>query len=200
MTFPLVAFTLAGMLIFTAFKNVSVGELLRGESDGKESTNFLGATVTRVAGRGTGGGATPPVGNSAGGRTPNEIKRTRGTKAWKNKDGSTTIIAAWIYVYLEAIGAKGKINITPKNGYRTPAYSESLCYEICGAPSCSGTCAGKSSNHSGKVFPGGAIDLNGQGEADILQSLIDKAAKKGIPRLLQNQLPQDRIHYSNSGK
>ena len=34
------------------------------------------------------------------------------------------------------------------SGYRTPAYSESLCYRMCGRPSCPGRCAGRSTNHA----------------------------------------------------
>ena len=33
------------------------------------------------------------------------------------------------------------------SGHREPSYSRSLCYAMCGAPSCSGRCAGVNSNH-----------------------------------------------------
>jgi hypothetical protein len=51
------------------------------------------------------------------------------------------------------------------SGYRTPEYSQQLCYQICGAPSCPGRCAGLSSNHtcrpSFKCYDGeGAVDVS----------------------------------------
>lgn len=50
------------------------------------------------------------------------------------------------------------------SGYRSPAYSTSLCMGMCGAPQCPGTCAGAASNHacppSGKGVPyEGAVDV-----------------------------------------
>lgn len=47
---------------------------------------------------------------------------------------------------------------TVVSGYRTPEYSESLCYAMCGSPACPGRCAGKSSRHSQK---------NGEGAIDV---------------------------------
>lgn len=80
------------------------------------------------------------------------------------------------------------------SGGRTPEYSESLCFGICGAPSCSGTCAGRSSNHSGcdGSYPGwGAIDCQDYENFGRIQKEI------GSP--LQNRLPNDRPHYSVTG-
>lgn len=80
---------------------------------------------------------------------------------------------------------------TVVSGYRTPEYSESLCYAMCGHPSCPGTCAGRSSNHSGKTYPAGAIDVSDYTNFGEIQKRI------GSP--LINDLPIDKVHYSVSG-
>lgn len=71
----------------------------------------------------------------------------------KGPDGR---VVHWLDKLVEA-GWDGVIN----SGCRTPEHSEALCFGICGAPSCSGTCAGRSSNH---VVEGpsdwGALDVN----------------------------------------
>jgi hypothetical protein len=79
------------------------------------------------------------------------------------------------------------------SGCRTPEHSEELCFQICGAPSCSGTCAGRSSNH---VVEGptdwGALDVS---EYDSFGRICREL---GCP--LQNDLPADPVHYSPSGR
>lgn len=79
------------------------------------------------------------------------------------------------------------------SGYRTPAYSESLCWAMCGAPSCPGTCAGRSSNHSQTGPPNwGAIDVLSYSKFGRIQKEI------GSP--LHNSLgPQDPVHFSYTG-
>jgi peptidoglycan hydrolase-like protein with peptidoglycan-binding domain len=68
-------------------------------------------------------------------------------------------VAAWMKPYLvwaREHGWQGTLN----SGWRDPAHSERLCYDICGAPRCPGRCAGRSSNHSGSVKPAGSIDVS----------------------------------------
>lgn len=68
-------------------------------------------------------------------------------------------VAAWLVPYLEharANGWRGRL----VSGWRDPAYSESLCYRMCGRPTCPGKCAGRSSNHAGKDKPRGALDVS----------------------------------------
>lgn len=80
------------------------------------------------------------------------------------------------------------------SGGRTPEYSESLCFNICGAPSCSGTCAGRSSNHSGcdGSWPGwGALDVK---EYELFGRI-----QREIGSPLKNALPNDHPHYSVTG-
>lgn len=80
------------------------------------------------------------------------------------------------------------------SGIRTPEHSEELCFEICGAPSCSGTCAGRSSNHNctgSCPYPLGAGDFTSPESFDAASAKID------CP--LINRLPNDRNHHSVSG-
>lgn len=69
-------------------------------------------------------------------------------------------VAAWIvHDILAPARASGYWHGYVISGWRDPAYSESLCLNMCGRPSCSGTCAGRSSRHSQSVKPDGAVDL-----------------------------------------
>lgn len=89
-------------------------------------------------------------------------------------------------------GWTGHIN----SGYRDPAYSESLCYRICGAPSCSGTCAGRSSNHSRpSVASGAAIDVSDYVRFGQIMARSDCPG----PRVF-NALPRDPVHFSITGR
>lgn len=99
-------------------------------------------------------------------------------------------IAAWIVPWLQKswdAGWRGVVN----SGYRSPEYSQQLCYNICGAPSCPGTCAGTSSNHTQHVKPGGAVDVSDYYNFAAIQPRI------GSP--LRNDLPNDRVHFSSTG-
>jgi hypothetical protein len=100
--------------------------------------------------------------------------------------------ANWMIPYLSFArehGWAGKL----QSGFRDPAFSESLCQKMCGAPSCPGRCAGRSSNHSGSVKPKGAIDVS---DFERFGRLM--AACPLSPRL-RNDLPIDRVHYSATG-
>lgn len=104
-------------------------------------------------------------------------------------DGHT--VAAWIARWLQKsrdAGWKGTVT----SGYRTPEYSESLCQNMCGAPSCPGTCAGRTSNHSGKEYPSGAVDVSDYTNFERIQYEI------GSP--LRNDLPYDPVHFSVNGR
>jgi hypothetical protein len=99
-------------------------------------------------------------------------------------------VASWIVPWLLKARANGWRGYV-MSGYRTPEYSESLCYGICGNPSCPGRCAGRTSGHSQKVFPRGCVDCT-----DYL-NLANIFVRIGAP--LKNNLPVDRPHFSNSG-
>ena len=101
-------------------------------------------------------------------------------------------VAAWLKPYLDwarAHGWQGTLN----SGYRTPEYSEHLCIGMCGAPSCPGKCAGRSSHHSIRVKPGGSIDVSDYVRFGELMRQCPYS-----PRIFNN-LPADRVHYSSSG-
>lgn len=100
-------------------------------------------------------------------------------------------IAGWIIPWLEKswnAGWRGVVN----SGYRSPEYSQQLCYQICGRPSCPGTCAGVTSNHTQYVYPGGAVDVSDYYTFAAVQQKI------GSP--LHCALPNDRPHFSASGR
>ena len=103
-------------------------------------------------------------------------------------------VAAWIKPYLEWARANGwKGSVT--SGFRDPAHSERVCMEICGAPSCPGRCAGRSSNHSGSSKPNGAIDVS---DYVTFGRLMQRCPYS--PRLY-NALPTtDPIHFSSTGR
>jgi hypothetical protein len=101
-------------------------------------------------------------------------------------------VAAWMVPHLEwarAHGWKGSVI----SGYRTPEYSEHVCRGICGAPSCPGRCAGRSSNHSGRVAPRGAVDVS---DCFTFAELMKRCPHQ--PRIFNN-LPNDRPHFSATG-
>lgn len=103
-------------------------------------------------------------------------------------------VAAWLKPYLEWARAHGWRG-TLTSGWRDPAYSERLCYAMCGAPSCSGRCAGRSSNHSGSVQPSGAIDVS---DYYNFGNLMAKCPYS--PRLFNALGARDPVHFSASGR
>lgn len=93
--------------------------------------------------------------------------------------------------WLQRIKDTGKWAGGLYSAYRTPEYSQSLCFGICGAPSCPGLCAGLTSGHSQKVYPGGCIDVQDW------PGFAAGNAQVGGP--FRNNLPNDRPHRSVSG-
>lgn len=83
---------------------------------------------------------------------------------------------------------------TVVSGIRTTAHSIDLCFGMCGAPSCPGTCAGAGSNHNcdgACPYPEGALDVS-----DFFRF---KAIGQEIGSPLINDLPADPVHFSVSG-
>lgn len=80
------------------------------------------------------------------------------------------------------------------SGFRTPAYSESLCYAMCGRPSCPGKCAGRSTNHAWTEPPRGAVDLS---DYVTFKDIIRYSPHK--PKIF-NALPNDVVHFSPTGR
>jgi hypothetical protein len=61
-------------------------------------------------------------------------------------------------------GWRGTLN----SGWRDPAYSEQLCRNMCGAPTCPGRCAGRLSRHSQCPWQNGAIDVSDPAKFDAV--------------------------------
>ena len=102
--------------------------------------------------------------------------------------------ALWLIPYLEWARKNGwKGTLT--SGWRDPEHSEDLCFIICGAPSCSGTCAGKSSNHVGSKRPQGAVDVTDY----VRFGELMRNAPFDV-RIFNALAPRDPVHFSASGR
>jgi peptidoglycan hydrolase-like protein with peptidoglycan-binding domain len=102
-------------------------------------------------------------------------------------------VAAWMKPYLvwaREHGWQGTLN----SGWRDPAHSERLCFDICNAPKCPGRCAGRSSNHVGNVRPAGSIDVSDPAK---FGELMRKCPYD--PPLINRLGAKDPWHYSVSG-
>ncbi len=101
-------------------------------------------------------------------------------------------VPSWMVPWVQKIRARGNWSGIVVSGYRTPAYSQQLCYGMCGAPSCPGTCAGVNSNHSqGYTYPQGAIDVS--------DYWTFAAEARAVHAPFKNSLPNDRVHFSFTG-
>lgn len=101
-------------------------------------------------------------------------------------------VVEWIAYWLQRArdaGWKGGVN----SGYRSPEYSEQLCYQICGAPSCPGRCAGRSSNHTQKGYLRGAVDVSDPGTFGALMKQMGSPLKNALGAA-------DPWHFSASGR
>lgn len=105
-------------------------------------------------------------------------------------------VAAWIAYWLKKSREAGWVG-TVTSGWRDPVYSEQLCFNMCGRPSCPGKCAGRASNHSGKGSnikgDPGAVDVSDYTNFAKIQGKI------GSP-LINRLGAADPVHFSVSGK
>lgn len=79
------------------------------------------------------------------------------------------------------------------SGFRSAAYSISLCFRICRRPSCPGTCAGATTNHTGQTCQRFAGDVS---DYMKFRALMHECPCK--PRIF-NDLPHDLVHFSPNG-
>ena len=102
-------------------------------------------------------------------------------------------VASWIAAHVLRVRAAGIWNGVAISGWRDPDYSEQLCFQICGARTCPGRCAGRSSSHSQTVNPNGAVDVSDPATFGA------ECRRLGIP--LRNALAGsgDPWHYSTTG-
>ncbi|MGH2734949.1 MAG: peptidoglycan-binding protein [Actinomycetota bacterium] len=103
-------------------------------------------------------------------------------------------VAAWMMPHLVWARREGWRG-TVISGFRDPAYSEEICRQKCGAPMCPGTCAGRASNHSGKIQPGGALDVS---EYVQFAQLMQRCPHS--PRIFNALGPGDPNHFSATGR
>jgi hypothetical protein len=102
-------------------------------------------------------------------------------------------VANWMIPYLKwarANGWQGSVN----SGWRSPQYSQQLCYAMCGAPSCPGKCAGLASNHVGSEKPRGAVDVSDYYRFGQLMTRCPYS-----PRIFNGLGSRDPVHFSASG-
>ena len=183
MTIGFAAITLGAIMVATGLQNMTVADILSGKRSGDRS-NLLGNDVTDAGFVHATGTAVGDVGKTATG-VLDSGKHPSGVGTIDGKE-----VAKWIIPYVKKARSMGW-NGTVLSGYRSPEYSEQLCMNMCGAPSCPGTCAGKSSNHSGKVYPAGAIDVSDEATFGSIMAKIHAP--------LKNDLPSDRVHFSYTG-
>lgn len=101
-------------------------------------------------------------------------------------------IAYWLQKAREHGGWAGEL----VSGFRTPEHSEAICFGMCGAPSCSGTCAGRATNHA---CPPSGTCKKGEGAADCSDYTNLARVLREIGAPIFNDLPNDPVHFSFTG-
>lgn len=124
-----------------------------------------------------------------------KVKKQKQASVYDKKGGEIVTfdgkpVVEWLAYWLQKSREHGWNGVLV-SGYRTPEYSQQLCYNMCGAPSCPGKCAGTSSNHTRKGYLQGACDVSDYTNFEAIQFQI------GSP--LKNDLPVDPVHFSASG-
>jgi hypothetical protein len=118
-------------------------------------------------------------------------------KSHMNPIGVTTFdgvrVARWMVPYLKWARAHGWHGWLI-SGFRDPAYSEWLCFHMCGKPQCPGKCAGRSSRHVGKKKPNGAVDVAHYDEFAAVMRHCPLS-----PRIFNSLGAQDPVHFSAQG-
>lgn len=120
-------------------------------------------------------------------------------QAFAAKSGDPVIIDGkavqpWFAPWVKKIRDRGRWKGWVNSGIRTAAYSESLCYAMCGHPTCPGKCAGIYSRHNEQLPQEqrpGALDVTDY------YTFADEARAVGAPFF--NDLPSDRVHFSRDG-
>lgn len=106
-------------------------------------------------------------------------------------DGKPVANAAIQYLnWAREHGWRGRLN----SGWRSRAYSQHLCYAMCGRPQCPGRCAGVSTNHVYAQPDQFAIDVSDYG---TFGSMMRRCP---IRPSIHNYLgARDPVHFSPSG-
>lgn len=120
----------------------------------------------------------------------NRIKAVRATGV-SHFDG--VAVAKGFIPYLEWARENGWTG-TLQSGWRDPVYSEGLCKRMCGAPSCPGRCAGRSSRHSQTTVALGAVDVSDYARFGQLMGKCPLT-----PKLVNHLGAADPVHFSVAG-
>lgn len=108
-------------------------------------------------------------------------------------------VPIWIAEILIAARNAGAWKGVVISGVRTPQHSEELCLQMCGAPSCPGRCAGRSSNHA---MPPTGTGREYEGAVDVTDyvGLRNYCREHNLPlRGGGEVLPADLPHFSHNG-
>jgi hypothetical protein len=171
MTFIFGAWTVGAALLFSAVKNVTLIQMLKGEPGEGQPSSIVEGVFSR--------GARP---SPKGGQVGSEGVALRGLYVWTNPDGSKVPICKWIASELKRVGFKGHI----ESGYRSKADQARVCatgVKPCATP-------GKS-RHQGKKFPNCAIDVP---EAEAVE--LDKKLRAAHSPL-KYAGNKDPVHFSH---
>lgn len=108
-------------------------------------------------------------------------------------------LPAWIAQINQEARDAGDWHGTCFSGVRSPAYSEHLCFIMCGAPTCPGRCGGRYSNHA---CPPSGKGVKYEGAEDVTDPAgLDSFCRKHNKPLIGNGrvLPSDTPHFSHAG-
>jgi hypothetical protein len=108
-------------------------------------------------------------------------------------------VPGWIAEILQQARSSGAWGGYVVSGYRSPSYSISLCYAMCGRPSCSGMCAGAASNHAA---PPSGTGQPYEGAVDVTDpyNLRRYVESRGLPLVGGGaKLSRDHVHFSRTG-
>lgn len=184
----LTVMTFGGMLVYSAIKDVSFVDMLRGVTG-----TPLGPSAAV--------GDAPAVSTDQSGADALGVPNIGG---FPSPTGTTVIdghpVVKWIAVQVLAArkhGWTGKV----RSGWRSDAEQAQACIEVCGNPQgCPGKCAKPgTSNHRGKTFPGGAVDVDDPAGFAAALVRARAAGDLGPYPMIRNALPQDPVHFSLTG-
>lgn len=188
MTSIVASLTVGGALLYSSIKGIPVVSVLLGgpQSDGSTPGDALSKALAKagIIIGGSNSASTVPTGANP----PNDASSPSGVGTFDGKQ-----VAKWIIPILQKARQSGLWHGSVLSGFRTPAYSLSLCRQMCGAPSCPGRCAGTDSNHSGTQAPHGAVDVSDPA------GLTAALAHLNLSNQLKHTLSSDANHFSRTG-
>jgi hypothetical protein len=109
------------------------------------------------------------------------------------------MLPGWIAEVNDRARKSGEWKGVVISGVRSPEYSEHLCIIMCGAPTCSGRCGGRNSNHA---CPPSGKGVKYEGAEDVTDpaGLQRYCRKHNLPlRGNGEMLPADLNHFSHAG-